>query len=80
MIRAVGVLAGGDEGVVGLLGGGADAVGPVVQDEDPLAVVVAGLVGCIDHERGVQPAVHLHSVVRVEPVRAGVGHHEVVCE
>ena len=60
-----------------LLGAGPDAVGPVVEDEDPLVVVAPGLVGVVDDERGVQAAVELQAGVGVEPVRARVGDDEV---
>ena len=80
MVHAVAILAGSDERLVGLLQGGAHAVGPVVEHDDPLEVVAAGLVGRVDDERRIEAAVDLRAVVGVEPVGPGVGDDEVVLE
>jgi hypothetical protein len=50
-------------------------VQPVVQDDDPLGVVVAGVV---DNQRCIQAAFELGSDVRVQPVGAGLGGGELV--
>ncbi|SIM92228.1 Uncharacterised protein [Mycobacteroides abscessus subsp. abscessus] len=63
-----------------LVGRRDDAVEPVVQDDDPLLVVVALLVRVVDDQRGVQAAVLLDADVRVEPVGPGVREHELVGE
>ena len=51
----------------------ADAIGPVVEGDDPLVVVAAGFGGVVDDQRLVQAAVDLDSGVGVEEVGAGVG-------
>jgi hypothetical protein len=60
--------------------GAAAAVQPVVQHDDQLGVVVIAVLRVLDDERGVQAGVQLRADVRVEPVRAGVGHRELVAE
>src|SRR3546814_5949838 len=56
------------------------AIQPVVEDQDDLSVVSAGLIGVLDDERCVQPALELRSHVWMEEVRARVGHRELVAE
>src|SRR3546814_9084092 len=56
------------------------AIQPVVEDQDDLSVVSAGLIGVLDDERCVQPAIELRSHVWMEEVRARVGHRELVAE
>ena len=63
-----------------LVGGAAGAVDPVVQDDDPFRVVVAGLGRVVDDQRPVQAAVELHPGVRVIEVRARIRGGELVGE
>lgn len=64
----------------GVRGGAAHPVDPVVQHHHPLLVVREGLLRVLDDERGVQPAVLLHTGVRMEPVRPRVRDREPVRE
>jgi len=60
------------------LRGPVDAVEPVVDDQDGLAMVVQRLVGGLDDERRVEAAVELHPRVRVEEEGPGVRGRELV--
>ena len=56
-----------------LVGGAAGAVEPVVEDDDPLLVVVPRLGRVVDHQDAVQAAVELDADVRVVEVGARIG-------
>jgi hypothetical protein len=58
--------------VVELLGCFADAVGPIVEHDDPLGVVAARLFRVVDDHRQIQAVVGVKPSMRVCPVRAGV--------
>ena len=70
----------GDQLLEHLVGGGAGAIDPVVEDEDPLGVVTAGVAGVVDDHRGVQPAVELDPDVGVKEVGARIRSGELVHE
>ena len=75
MVHAVRQQAGQD-----LVGRLADPIGPVVEDDDGLAVVAAGLGRVLDDQHAVQAAVQLHPGMGVEEVGAGVGDRELIDE
>lgn len=60
------------EMVVDLFGTLADAVGPVVEDDDPFGVVVALLGGIVDDHWQVKPVIGFQTDVGVCPVGAGM--------
>ena len=75
VVHAVGLEAGKD-----LVGGLPDPVGPVVEDDDGLAVVAPGLGRVLHDQHAVQPAIDLHPGVGMEEVRPGIGDGELIDE
>lgn len=56
------------------------SVGPIIEDEHDILVVLPGLSRVGDDQGRVETGVELHADVRMEPVRPRVGDDEVVVE
>jgi hypothetical protein len=56
-----------------VVGGLADPIGPLVQDDDGLAVVAPGLGRILHDQHAVQAAIDLHPGVGMEEVGPGSG-------